>query len=168
MTTFKVDEKLELCKELGLENLVHYFNETKKMTDLNFKEITSDEINNKIHSHVRKTEWYKNCMKVFKKRLSVIPSIFILIPTIFFMIFMRNCSVELKIIFTAAFGGINLLLVPFMFDAFPFINIRSVPIKEWRYDIPYGALLSMKEAKEKGISNFEVFYLKKLKRKTLS
>ena len=159
MTTFKVDEKIELCKELGLENLTSYFNQAKKMMDLNFKEITMDEINRKIHSHVKKTNWYKNRLKMFQKKLIVYPSIFNTVFLILMARFTHNGIGDFQL--TAGiliFMGGNMLSIVPHFEGFPFLSINSVPVNNWRYDIPYGALLSMKEAKEKGLSNFEIYY----------
>ena len=37
-------------------------------------------------------------------------------------------------------------------------KVDCIGLLDWRYDIPYGGLLAVEEAKTKGISNFKVWY----------
>jgi len=133
-----VEEKIALFKEVGLSRqankLIEEENRKKiveKITALNFKKITEEEIRGKLCSKQYESEF---TVRVFKSFLSSF-----------------SCT------FGGDWGGCH-HKKEIMVKEKRYPKLDSMNLDSWEYSIPYGAALALKEAKEAGLKHFKIFF----------
>lgn len=156
----RTPEKIALAKELGLNTWVEArewaTKEINLLTKLTFKKITADQIKKKI------------CNPKWGWGLSI-NNIGIQL--------MGSCAFLLGILFqymhenipggTAADKiALNILSYSFFISGAALTyfygifspDMRVMPLEKWKDNLPYGALLSLKEAKDQGLKDFHIWY----------
>lgn len=154
----RTQEKLELAKELGLNTW--YFDkelskqkvaqEVEKLTGMNFKVITNTEIDKRL----RRIVWH-GWMHTFD--MFWVP----LFIGGFFCVLFAGISNSIFPLFLP-----GLFLVAYLFSCFAKTVVSSEHLSNWEGNLPYGALLAVKEAKANGISDFWISYPKYQKKHT--
>ncbi len=153
----RTEEKMELAKELGLysyhkEKLAQ--KETKitinDLTSMNFKPISQKEIQKKLrglyfHGFDTSEEWAQ--VLIFSGI-----AVAVLIGGTMWATGQHNVA---KILWMVCLFGV---LVPISISMFRMSTIKDMLLISWSDEIPYGALLAVKEAKEKGIKDFRIYY----------
>lgn len=161
----RTEEKMKLAQELGL---VSYLNEKtreqekkaaiQQLTGMNFSPINHEQIKEKIC----KVVFDKESLKTQDRHgiWLVITSIVAGIAFIAGIAAKISASLpavswaellSFEIVVVAAFLGSQLFHIPFLFRK---TIVRKCWLKDWFQELPYGALLAVKEAKEKGIEGF--------------
>jgi hypothetical protein len=145
----RTEEKIKLAKAVGLKTWAKMREEVKSLTSLKFKSITLKEIEDKI---CNKRVFFSN------ELLLQSPIIILAIPI----------TVAVFCASPTAYGPIALLtptllfvLCVFGFCAFRCFHkyyLELVDLNDWTDDMPYGAFLALKEAKEAGLGNFVIYY----------
>lgn len=168
----RVEEKEILADELGLKGLTQYIYEQKRdhereienksaikvLTEMKFKVISEKELKDML---CKKRIWYPS-----DKAEQLTGSL----VTMFMAFFGFTCAhfapgntshyIELSLFFTTCFFGILSLMLCFNKP-----DLKVQRLYEWKNNIPYGALLAVKEAREKGIGNFYIYYPAKLNKR---
>ena len=141
----RTDEKYILAKELGLNGYrIRVENEklVKEFTNLKFKPITRRQ----IEKALRKL-YFEVSGEAFMSAL-----------------FIGMIGATISIIPVSEVSPLFILLAPlsavlgFFGRAFQLAEVDSMPLRQWQDNLPYGALLATKEAKEAGLGSFQIFY----------
>ena len=160
MNIFKAEEKLEICKELGLKNATQYFSRVLKELNINFRKTSEKEIEMKLKNLARKSLSYKLQFGKFIKSFWILFSISSLL--IFSANFALNGISKESILVSIFFSFLSSLISLSLAYDFSDIGltIRTESLEDWQEDLPYGALLASKEAIEKGLTDFTIHYPK--------
>ncbi len=171
MTKFidRSQEKMALAKELGLSSYVRaketetkLKKEIEELTSMQFKVITEDEISKML----RKPYWHG--VDRSSDGLQFWTFIVLLVGTL--SAFLMPVAVLTKtpdLFTTGAYfklvGVIELSVIAFwglgvLFTCVRVAQVCKMPLNSWGWELPYGALLAVKEAKSKGLEDFEVYY----------
>ena len=156
----KIDEKVELAKELGLSKWLGQYEDDLSELNMKFKPITYQEIRKRLN--IDKLIWGK------KFNLEMVPQMLstgFLFIVIFFIIGMAFGEIvpsfdnNLFLLLTPP-SLISLGLIILLGFRKGIIELYRAPVGEWQYDMPYGAMLAIKEAKEQGFKtdNMVIFY----------
>ena len=151
----RTEEKLKLAEELGIEGYV----QTQKQA---LKDAIAKEERDAVIQELTSMKWKPLTKDSFK----------------FFPSFVFDWkSFQLGPFETGGNRGFFMLLSYIAFPLAPIglllalvgclrrVNIASMPLSEWKDDLPYGALLAVKEAKENGVTklthwgnDFRIYY----------
>ena len=145
MNTINLDEKIALAKELELENQAKQLEYKKGDLDLKFKEITIEQIRKRLtfkRWNIREMDLVSFFI------ISVLPPI-ILFPALI----VKNIQIIGGLL---VFISFQLLLL--IISARQKTSIQTRTLNLFREEIPYGSMLAIKEAKDKGITDFNVWY----------
>jgi len=128
----KIEEKIELAREIGMEKwvieneiLLEMKAQAEKLTQLNIKPISKEEIIKKIS------------------------------PDCFLNIYTHKIKEKLDFFDTVFSRSVFFLFSNWIKTRYP---IGTMNLLDWKENIPYGALLAVKEAKEIGITNFQIHF----------
>lgn len=134
--------------------------EVKRLTDLKFKIITRTEIEKKLNVRYFDDNYF------FNETFFPLPCVVTIVGTVVdlaygFSQFLDNHSFLHALVNKPM--GYTLAVAAGLFAACAISSFRSARIlsknlSRWEDDIPYGGLLAVKEAKEKGFTEFTVFY----------
>lgn len=139
----RLQEKMELAKELGMFDWakvrLESAREIETLTSLTFKPITRRQINKKLKKFY--WEWGMNT-----------------IPAVIFFVLgicvLRNPIHELNPVgIMATVMGLGFFMVNLHRT-----DVHAVELYSWSDNIPYGAMLAVKEAKAQGIKKFRIYY----------
>lgn len=161
-------EKISLARELGLENCAIAMEQVQKeieaITTLKFNKITVKEIGSMIE---------KRIFKPFYHTTWGVSSIYTLLigGTISLLYSLINYAVDNAIKSATIYSfinpflviGISTLLISltcFIFSSFPKCECAIMSLKNWNEPMPRGALLSIKEAVDAGLTDFMISYPK--------
>lgn len=147
----RTEEKIELAKQLCLKGYVRAKEEEKAvkkairdLTGMSFKPISEGEIEKKITSRV----WDFNSFRTSEARsaaLSASTASFVCIFVI--ALFYGYLGQAWK-----ALAVYPVFLLVLLASCYRKTKVQDMYICEWQEELPYGALLAMKEAKEKGVA----------------
>lgn len=170
-TKTKTVEKMELARDLGLTGIyggLHQKVETKKAIDLltgmKFKPITRDEINKKLPSFYwapkESRTWLFNLIGIGLVVGMLLSALVTLVVSALFCgkdnppaMFLVNHGWTVAL---SSYAAWNVAI--FLLNGWHEATIRRMPLREWESEVPYGALLAVKEAREKGIEQFVISY----------
>lgn len=156
----RTQEKIELAYELGMRDWARAQESIKKeityITSMQFKEVTVDE----IESRLNKLTFFKDFPadtfrgNVFCFFFIAGICILIAVPILFFGKELSGATHSLiASVVSIGISGLFLLL-----NGINRCTTKSMDIEDWKDNIPYGGMLAMKEAKDKGIECFKIFY----------
>lgn len=156
----RTKEKIELANEIGMGNwaddAIKEINRKKAVNDLTAMKFNPT--NEKtIEKKICKNYWGIVSLELSPWSLLVIPAILSIVFGIVFsagllIVFSVNISFPVGMLFVLQ--GIALLARCFWLKPI----LQKMALKSWRDPIPYGAMLAVKEAKEKGIKVFDIYY----------
>lgn len=159
----KTLKKIELAEKLGMNSFTDNFKkkikikeEIANMTDMNFKQITEDEIEKMICKKIP-----HNCEELQNSDS--------LIAIILLSFLISVCSGIVSLVYACkpqpftiplliTLGSFGICLFNFIVPWKQKTVLKKIELKEWNDNIPYDALLAIKEAKEKGLNDFEIYY----------
>lgn len=158
--TVKLEEKAALYKEIGLNSqgdviLANLEMErmAKELTDMKFKVTNLDEIKEKLQKRVFDPD--SESVQVIGM-LGFLAIVFV--PLIVGGVF-QDASHPFFPYYLKALAGVvsafGLIVAPFLWQK---TDVRSMSLYSWESQIPYGGLLAIKEAKARGLAEFEIFY----------
>lgn len=154
----RTEEKIKLLKEVGmyasaslLEEKKAVEDEIKALSDLKFKAITNDEIFNKILG------------QHFRIQLRSIIYSVIFFGIIVYDFFSYPTGKGLGICFLSTVIGLCFSAIRTAVLEASDLLIANKRIEDWDKNIPYGAALAIKEAKERGLDNLSIYYCFKVK-----
>jgi hypothetical protein len=164
----RTSEKIALAESLGLRNYLSGQKEKlllkkdiEDLTAMNYKPIHAKAVAKMIGKKL-----YFN----FNKDSDDVIFPFVVIPMIIgalaFLIGISNLFVSAPPV-----SALKCLLLSAVCTSLMFANWLSWTeiivdsLESWRHDLPYGALLAVKEAKDKGLENFKIYYPAKQRRK---
>lgn len=129
-------EKIALMREIGMTKRLEAMEEISLLTSLRFKPITLEEIRKKLRVKYKPKTFWKA-----------------LYDAIFF-----DYPASVLVACIPIVGQLHVLA-----DALANSKKRDsywsrMSLFDWERDIPYGALLAVKEAMEKGVTEFEIYY----------
>ena len=163
-------EKMELANTLGMQmyweankQRLETAKAIKELTDLNFKPCTDERLEKVLRKRVwhgyfgtdrlgnRGFTWLGELLHAFGFIGIISPAVLIVDS------FVVEEPLPLsKVYFTLVIGAICFLT--HVLSRFQKCAIESRPLAKWTDNIPYGALLAAKEAKEKGATDLTVYY----------
>ena len=149
----KQTEKMKLMLELGMEEAAAAYAEAKGITSLKFVPITREKIDSLLQ---------KEYERVTPKQLEPILGGYLFAVGGVVLTYMLHCS----------HSSIGTYLLPIIFevvaatmfhDGYPHkvretAWVEDVALEDWEWDLPYGALLAVKEAKSQGFKKFKIYY----------
>ena len=160
----RTKEKIELANELGLEwgkemiKELEFKSEVSKLTSMNFKPITRIEIQKRLIKN-------NDLPIILGTILSVIGiALFIILP------FLHQVKGEFNAVWLnpgILIGFIGFLILVTAIES-PRVILNRMALKDWKDNIPYGALLAVKEAKSVGLSNFWIYYPVRAERRMMA
>lgn len=155
----RTEEKVGIARELGLAGYIKTKERAaqdaliaKELTKMSFKPISDEEIEKKICHRV----WDWGTIEVDSDAYAAwigTPTIVLLTSMIitssiqYWEGFKRTIFIGLPIYF--------LLLGLAFLSCYRRTKVKTIPICQWRDELPYGALLAMKEAREAGIAGMD-------------
>lgn len=158
MKTMIVDrttEKIALANELGLNRWVDSRKqeavERELLTSLTFKPITDEAIEKMLCKRVFN---FGVALNEYVVVFTVILGGVVLLTTISCMIDHTSLSVLGPI----TLGVLALNVINWLAISFPKTEVREGSLHDWHDNLPYGALLAVKEAKEQRFGNFRIHY----------
>lgn len=135
----RLEDKLKLAEELCIDVRHLYKQEIEESLGLRFKRIDEKNIRNKLLGN-------NNLLfGVMVASLSLI-GIFSLIYSV------SSNHISFLCVMIGSFIGAGIIY------KHKFLEVGVVGIHRWKSDMPYGALLSIKEAKDKGFHDFLIHY----------
>lgn len=138
--TVNTQEKLELAKKLNLTHQISILEYSSEMFDLKFKPITMKEIVKRLSFN----KW------VIRKVPTICASLMIILSILF--------TIIMKIPILASIFVIVPLTSLWFSHSFQQSMVVNCWVDDFRYEMPYGAMLALKEAGEKGIVEHRVWY----------
>ena len=154
-----VEEKLELARKLGMSETIQKKLQSNldvaRLTDLKVNKITELQIRNKLLQHKKYSFKFTEgispltCFLIF---LTMVASV-----TGAIRIYSFGNSFREVLPFVTVLAYVPLLL-SFVSNMFRNIIIRSMPLKDWKHEIPYGALLAVDEVSKKLTNKFIIYY----------
>lgn len=156
MKIARLDEKLELTKELGLKQLHSSYKAIEELTHLKFQIVSIEEIKKKLWWGCVKSNLSKLALKGFLLGFAIMPLyIFDFIIVINYL----NATDSIALSILCGFVMFALLHFPAgLAIALASIEINTKELSKWNEDVPYGALLAVKEAQQEEVHNFTVWY----------
>ena len=140
-----ITEKIELAKHLGLKKQVSDLEYKAGMFDLKFKPITYKEIFKRL------------CVDKWEFRpLLIIYSVSMIGLGYIFLWAGSKVSFPAKLIISTFYGFILAWLI--FQDIYKHARIVSCWVDDFQGELPYGAMLALKEAGEKGIKDHRIYY----------
>lgn len=160
----RIQEKIDLARELGLGNVVNYYQATleiDELTGMGFKPITEDQIRKKIVPRFCLGRFQP--FTIFVGFVSTVITLVVLLLAVVYHLG-GDPSMELVVNqihswfphFSSFIATEWIVALGQGFVYYP--KMRSKYLEEWHEPIPYGALLACKEAKEKGFGSFRIYY----------
>lgn len=150
-----LDEKIEVAKKLNLNRQVSRLKFEKSSVNLKFKPITLRQINKRLNDG--KIRVLNKFWLLFPLAISGIVGMFVSYDLcVSSNDIIRNLSI-LGFIVSGLLMVVSLVNIVFL-DCFEQLRVVARNVTEFEHSIPYGAMLAMQEAKEKGIENFEIYY----------
>lgn len=151
----RTQEKLALAKELGLDQYVYQreqeANERDVLTSLSFKPITDEEIEKMLCKRVFRLGFAANEGTAIASILFIMSSCF----GIPLSIWVKGAAATFIPVLAV---GLIIFTIAWLAVSFPKTEIKRNNLKHWNANMPYGALLAVKEAKAKGLINFMIHY----------
>lgn len=150
MNTNKLEEKLELAEELGLTEFKRSALMVKEAMSLKFKCTTVPE----VHREIMQMVWRAYRWVVIAGYLRFVFAV-ISAAAFFATISMPKDSLVLAAICISSmliFTACEIVKIEFTFEVY------DMSLEKWGHDLPYGAMLAVKEAKDAGCRNFYIFF----------
>lgn len=167
------EEKMKLSRELGLSyksrgsieskatsviDQVKSVDEIKRLTDMKFKLISSKQIREKLSVQYWGEGEDSNAGLIGVG--GVLAVLFLFANGIIYST--GNCKLVNPVIIGLLSLCTFLALLGYKL-AWVDAEIFETPLHNWDHDIPYGGLLAIKEAKDKGLNDFHIYYPAKKK-----
>ena len=152
----KPEDKLKLMLELGMEDAADKYAEAHSLTTMKFRPISSDKIEELLSVEYQE-------MSNFNEE-SLIGMTFLGMVFGLFGGFITCASDRSTLMsWSIAIGCVAVSFVIGYWMAKPKMethtaDVCQMPLKEWDDNLPYGALLSVKEAKAQGYKDFTIFF----------
>lgn len=152
----RTDEKIALAKEIGMknwaDNMVRIREEVAILTDLRFKPITYKALEKMLCKGRVFRAWNNEEGKIAASVLGCAGSIVSFIAAGILKVH------PLEGLLSGLCVTAILSTVIFLCCSFPKLVLDFRALRDWTDNIPYGALLAVKEAKASGIDGFMVYY----------
>lgn len=164
-------EKIELARELGMSEYVHKNKislqeqeEICRLTSMNFKPTNPHNIKKMIckrvwHGFLEKERYSWGGTSLSGSNVVwIVP---LAAAFLFAFCVVATSSYQLTEIRNALFVVLAICAVPiigWIISRFKKCELKDKSLNSWSDNIPYGGLLAVKEAKEAGLDNFEIYY----------
>lgn len=154
----RTDEKIALAREVGMaqwaQHVIRVREEVAALTNIRFKPTTYEAIERMLcNKRVFKPYYYEDVL-VWAVVVGTIGAFGLIMYFLSIMNHIGNWA-DFKV-WLGVLGGFETLL--FVCSSFPKLSINSKHLHRWTDNIPYGALLAVKEAKDAGIGSFRIYY----------
>lgn len=162
----KIEEKIRLMEEVGMKFAAHNMikkiemeKEAKEMSSLKFHPTTEEEIHNKLIRPINHKEKMKRLWTFFGCSMAAIALIVWAVNTnsVVEMNPVKALHTCLGVALLISLPGIWTLNFYTGLDS-SLMYLNSTPLQLWEHNIPYGACLAIKEAKQKGLEEFQIWY----------
>lgn len=149
-------EKVALAKELGL----HSWAAMQSLMGMKFKQISTREIGVMLHQgrFVWNATWMRfDSIYITSGFVGAVSSLMVVGVGYQLSDHPKAATGNIAML-TAFLGFIAGMVVPFVLSGLRRIVVERMDLCSWTDNMPYGALLAVKEAKDLGFDNFEIFY----------
>lgn len=145
------EEKMKLMIELGLESAAVKWAEANNLTNLKFRPITEEKIESLLTISYPQKRGFDGETFIATGIVGMIISILVSIKTTELF----NYRVCLPVMACATVIGYILSRPRTVREL---AEVCDMPLVEWEDNLPYGALLAVKEAKAQGFKDFDIYF----------
>lgn len=151
MNSIDPKEKMKLMVELGMEEAAANYAEAKGLVNLKFRPITDDKIDNLLSKE------YERVTEVSLEKRAA--GYTLIIGSIVGAVLFWQLEHLMSLIFIPLFlFGASILKSAYPHKVRETAWVDHMSLEDWEWDLPYGALLAVKEAKQQKFKEFEIYY----------